>query len=315
MPLADFGRLFGYGGVFDTFFKNELEPLVDTSRTPWTWRADASGVSVGPSLAMLRQFEAAQRIREMFFRPGGQEPEVRFRLTPTDLDAAATQVPARDRRSERRVPAWSRAKLAGDVAGPESGSGRGDVRGARRRPAEHRRSRDRGPGSGSWTRRATERETDVRYVLTFAKDGHEARVQSRGREHPESVREGRPAAVPLRSVDDRQSAAAAGMSMANDRQSNASHVASQLPSTATARCGYEDCVDVGFYGKLPSHGDFLRRRVSDAFVGVWDPLAAGLHGGKPVGARRALARRLPHEPGVAVRLRGRASAVPRRSSG
>jgi type VI secretion system protein ImpM len=29
-------------------------------------------------------------------------------------------------------------------------------------------------------------------------------------------------------------------------------------------------MDVGFYGKLPSHGDFLRRRVSDAFVGVWD---------------------------------------------
>src|SRR5262245_12944941 len=29
-------------------------------------------------------------------------------------------------------------------------------------------------------------------------------------------------------------------------------------------------VGIGFYGKLPSHGDFLRRRVSDAFVGVWD---------------------------------------------
>ena len=29
-------------------------------------------------------------------------------------------------------------------------------------------------------------------------------------------------------------------------------------------------IEVGFYGKLPSHGDFLRRRVSDAFVGVWD---------------------------------------------
>ena len=26
----------------------------------------------------------------------------------------------------------------------------------------------------------------------------------------------------------------------------------------------------GFYGKLPSHGDFLRRRVSDAFVDAWD---------------------------------------------
>jgi type VI secretion system protein ImpM len=29
-------------------------------------------------------------------------------------------------------------------------------------------------------------------------------------------------------------------------------------------------VDVGLYGKLPSHGDFLRRRTSDAFVDVWD---------------------------------------------
>jgi type VI secretion system protein ImpM len=29
-------------------------------------------------------------------------------------------------------------------------------------------------------------------------------------------------------------------------------------------------VDVGLFGKLPSHGDFLRRRVSDAFVDAWD---------------------------------------------
>jgi len=29
-------------------------------------------------------------------------------------------------------------------------------------------------------------------------------------------------------------------------------------------------MDVGFYGKLPSHGDFLRRRVSDGFVARWD---------------------------------------------
>lgn len=27
---------------------------------------------------------------------------------------------------------------------------------------------------------------------------------------------------------------------------------------------------IGFYGKLPSHGDFLRRRVSDEFVDAWD---------------------------------------------
>jgi type VI secretion system protein ImpM len=36
-------------------------------------------------------------------------------------------------------------------------------------------------------------------------------------------------------------------------------------------------VDVGFYGKLPSHGDFLRRRTSDAFVAGWDAwLQAGM---------------------------------------
>src|SRR5450631_1378198 len=27
---------------------------------------------------------------------------------------------------------------------------------------------------------------------------------------------------------------------------------------------------VGFYGKLPSHGDFVNRSVSDAFVDPWD---------------------------------------------
>jgi type VI secretion system protein ImpM len=29
-------------------------------------------------------------------------------------------------------------------------------------------------------------------------------------------------------------------------------------------------VEIGFYGKLPSHGDFLRRRASEGFVRVWD---------------------------------------------
>jgi type VI secretion system protein ImpM len=51
--------------------------------------------------------------------------------------------------------------------------------------------------------------------------------------------------------------------------------------TAAAR------LDVGFYGKLPTHGDFLRRRVSDEFVGVWDAwLQAGI-----IASRDALADR------------------------
>jgi type VI secretion system protein ImpL len=176
VPLTDFGRVFGYGGVFDRFFKNELEPLVDTSRSPWTWRADASGVSVGPSLAMLRQFEAAQRIREMFFRPGGQESDVRFRVTPTALDADATRFLLEiDGQSveyrhgpERSVPAtWP-----GQSAGPAAVTFEMRAGG---RPNE--------AFQGAWAwfrlldRARLSAETEVRYELTFAKDGHEARVR------------------------------------------------------------------------------------------------------------------------------------------
>src|SRR5260370_20568352 len=32
----------------------------------------------------------------------------------------------------------------------------------------------------------------------------------------------------------------------------------------------ERSVEIGLFGKLPSHGDFLRRRASDAFVDAWD---------------------------------------------
>ena len=36
-------------------------------------------------------------------------------------------------------------------------------------------------------------------------------------------------------------------------------------------------LDVGVYGKLPTHGDFLRRRTTDAFVAGWDAwLQAGM---------------------------------------
>ena len=95
VPLADFGRLFGYGGVYDTFFKSELANLVDTSRSPWAWRTDASVSRLADRLSMLRQFEAADRIREMFFRAGSQDPEVRFSVSADDLDAELGAVHAR----------------------------------------------------------------------------------------------------------------------------------------------------------------------------------------------------------------------------
>jgi type VI secretion system protein ImpL len=90
VPPADFGRLFGVGGIFDAFFKENLAPLVDTTRSPWVWRAGGSGPA-GTSTAMLRQFEAVQQIRENYFAPTGQLPEQQFTLTPGDLDAGATR--------------------------------------------------------------------------------------------------------------------------------------------------------------------------------------------------------------------------------
>jgi type VI secretion system protein ImpL len=80
VPLADFAQVFGYGGVFDRFFTEELQKYADTTRSPWTWRAN----SPVTSSEMLRQFEAADRIRRAFFRPGSRETELQFRVQPTD---------------------------------------------------------------------------------------------------------------------------------------------------------------------------------------------------------------------------------------
>jgi type VI secretion system protein ImpL len=89
VPLADFGHVFGFGGVFESFFRDNLAALVDVSRTPWRWREGAS--AIGGSAVLLRQFEQAQRIRDLYFKAGAQVPEARFNLTPDTLDAAATR--------------------------------------------------------------------------------------------------------------------------------------------------------------------------------------------------------------------------------
>lgn len=93
VPLADFGRVFGPGGVFDKFFRENLEPLVDTSREPWRWRQGAA--PIGGSAALLRQFALVQNIRAMYFpQEGGAQgtlPATRFFLTPDTMDATVTR--------------------------------------------------------------------------------------------------------------------------------------------------------------------------------------------------------------------------------
>lgn len=89
VPVADFGQVFGHGGIYDAFFQAELQPYVDTSRERWTWRSSAPPLAGAAN--MLAKFQAAERIRQVFFRPGSQTPEVRFTLTAQSLDAGATR--------------------------------------------------------------------------------------------------------------------------------------------------------------------------------------------------------------------------------
>jgi type VI secretion system protein ImpL len=83
VPLADFAALFGYGGVFDRFFTEELQKYADATATSWRWRPQ----SPVRSSALLRQFERADRIRRTFFTPGSRDVQLEFRLQITDASS------------------------------------------------------------------------------------------------------------------------------------------------------------------------------------------------------------------------------------
>lgn len=85
IPLQNFGELFGNGGRFDTFNKQTLAKLVDASGRDWRWKTGPGAVAGPPGL--LRQAQAADAIRQMYFR-GGNQPEVDFTLLAPVLDPA-----------------------------------------------------------------------------------------------------------------------------------------------------------------------------------------------------------------------------------
>lgn len=176
VPLADFGRLFGYGGVYDMFFKSDLVNLVDTARNPWAWKNDASGVAVGGSVAMLRQFEAADRIREMFFRQGSQVPEVRFSVAVSDLDAVATRVTLDI--DGQPITYFHGPVNAKPVVWPGPNPGRASVTFEERGPA---RPNIVAEGPWAWFRLMEsgqgQPETEAVYLVTFQKGGHEMRIR------------------------------------------------------------------------------------------------------------------------------------------
>jgi type VI secretion system protein ImpL len=93
VPIGDFARLFAPNGIMDTFFKEQLAPLVDTSKPVWAFKPDRPAArNLAP--ATLREFQRAAEIRDAFFPQGGNMPSVAIAVTPLSLagDAAAAKL-------------------------------------------------------------------------------------------------------------------------------------------------------------------------------------------------------------------------------
>jgi len=87
MPVDDFIRLFGPGGVFDQFFTQHVRPYADTTSLPWRPVA-TDGLPPPISAADLAQFQRARAIRDAFF-PGVASIGLRFELVPQNMDPGA----------------------------------------------------------------------------------------------------------------------------------------------------------------------------------------------------------------------------------
>lgn len=84
LPLADFGRLFGFGGTYDAFYRS-VQGSIDTAQRPWAWRAGAPSAAAD----IPRQLDAAMKIRDLFFPPDGRRPSLDFDITTSDLTSRA----------------------------------------------------------------------------------------------------------------------------------------------------------------------------------------------------------------------------------
>ena len=87
IAFADFGRLFGAGGLFERFFQTSLAKYVDQSKKVWTWRRE-DGLARTFSPTTLAEFQRAAQIRDAFFSTGGTLPSVHIQVFPPVLGGA-----------------------------------------------------------------------------------------------------------------------------------------------------------------------------------------------------------------------------------
>ena len=89
--LAAFGRFFGPNGLMDSFFKQHLQPYVETSSGGWRWRGPA-GPEQSITPEVLQAFQRAAAIRDALFSGNSQTPTVRFQLAPVETSADVSQL-------------------------------------------------------------------------------------------------------------------------------------------------------------------------------------------------------------------------------
>jgi len=90
VAIQDFSKLFGPGGMIDSFFNENLIKYVDTRTRPWSWkRVNDTDLGISPSI--LKQMQYAAEIRDAFFS-AGPAPAINFQITPEALDPKAKEV-------------------------------------------------------------------------------------------------------------------------------------------------------------------------------------------------------------------------------
>ncbi len=174
IPLSDFARLFGPGGVMDTFFTEHLAELVDTSGAAWRWRG-GKAADLGISGSVLEQFRRARLIRDIFFKDGGDTPRLSFRLTPRYLDGRARQVSVS--LGEQSLNYRHGPPIAERFEWPDANGDETIVLFEDRRSQRPNFS---AKGPWSWFRVLTAAgagpESDTAYLATFEAGGYSARV-------------------------------------------------------------------------------------------------------------------------------------------
>ncbi len=169
--LEDFSRVFGPGGIFDTFYRENLASLVDTSGAQWRWR---EGAATGPA-ALLAQFQRAQRIRDIYFPPGARRPEARFSLLADSLDGSVARftLTVDGQPFEYRYES-PRARPMSWPGGTGEASFAFEDRGGRPIPGPNFQ------GPWAWFRLLSqahvERNSDSRFTVTFSASGKSMRV-------------------------------------------------------------------------------------------------------------------------------------------